>query len=81
MTVRELVAAAVVVLVDDLVERAAVGPFAHGEHAVAQRQDALHVFDFLAERRDGFEFAVAIGVADQDERAAFLRGQDVAVGS
>src|SRR5262249_3775699 len=56
------------------------GPIAHGIHAVAEREDALDVFDFLAEWRDGIELAVVVGVANEEEAAAFLRGENVAVG-
>ena len=76
----DLIAAAVVVLVDDLVQRAAARAFADGVHAVAQRQDALDVFDFVAERGDGLELAVVVRVADQQQRPAFLGRQDAAIG-
>ena len=40
----------------------------------------MHVLELVAKRLHRFERAVAIGVADQEQRSAFLRRQDVALG-
>ena len=69
---------AIVIFVGQPVERTAIRPVADGEHVRAERENALHVLELVAERLHGFERAVAIRVADQQQRPAFLRGEDVA---
>ena len=69
---------AVAVGIAQAIERRARGSVAHGEHVVAQRQNALAVGHLVAEGRDRFELAVVIFVANEHQRALLARGDDVA---
>ena len=76
----DLVAASIAILVDGLVKCAAVWTIADSKDTVAERQNALNVLKLATKWRNGLEFSVVVGIADQEQRPTFLRGQDIAIG-
>ena len=54
------------------------GPCADGEHLAADGEQALAAFTSSQKVGDGVEQAVAIVVADQDQRPVLARGDDLA---
>ena len=80
MSLVHFVGHAVAVGVAQPVQGGAFGAVAHGEHARAEGQEALGVLDLVAVAGHAVVNAVAVGVGEQHQVAAFLRGDDVAAG-
>src|SRR5688500_8014782 len=73
-------AAAVAVVIVNLIKRAALWSISHRIHSVTQRQNPLHILKLRTERRNCFERPIFVGIANQLKRPVLLRSEDVAVG-